>query len=309
MKRVNYSRNHSGTGVALACVIGLAVGLIFIFAKTTSALANERVYGDRVSLGDGQMETYIEFNGDGIPAAIGVEFGESLFANLPQGIADGYNCWDKNGDGKLSLNPPYECVAGHHRVLFLPKHDENIPFNWVLLNWNPGGHIPPGVFDVPHFDIHFYIMDYVANSFIRPGPCGPELVNCDDFKKGQIPIPPANIHPDFKNVHAVAPRMGNHLIDVTAPEFRPRPPDGDGHEFTYAFIFGAYDGHITFYEPMVTVAYFQSHPNECAQIKLPSEYEISGYYPTEYCMRYAQRDGRYTVSLEGFVERKAGRKY
>jgi hypothetical protein len=27
----------------------------------------------------------------------------------------------------------------------------------VGLNWNPHGHIPPGVYDLPHFDFHFYI--------------------------------------------------------------------------------------------------------------------------------------------------------
>ena len=39
----------------------------------------------------------------------------------------------------------------------------DIPFKWVLLNWTPHGHIPPGVYDTPHFDVHFY-LDSIENT-------------------------------------------------------------------------------------------------------------------------------------------------
>ena len=32
-----------------------------------------------------------------------------------------------------------------------------MPLKWALLNWNPHGHIPPGIYDRPHFDVHFYM--------------------------------------------------------------------------------------------------------------------------------------------------------
>jgi len=274
-------------------------------AGLAMAPGDNTVYGDRTSLGDGHVQTYIERNADGSPSAIGIEFSESMLSNLPTQSADGNNCFDKNSDGRLSLEPPYECVGGHQRILFLPRHDEKTPFKWVLLNWNPRGHIPPGIYDLPHFDIHFYIMSNLERNFIRMGPCGVELVNCDDMKKALEPLPSQYMPPDYKFLgeDTVVPRMGNHLIDLTSPEFLPKPPKGKGKTFTHTFIYGAYDGHIIFYEPMITVAYLQSHPKTCVPIKQPSMYESSGYYPTKYCMRYEGSSGNYTVSLEGFEKR------
>ena len=42
---------------------------------------------------------------------------------------------------------------------------------------------------------------------------------CDQFEIAKRPLPPNYIHPDFQDVDAVAPAMGNHLIDLTGPEF------------------------------------------------------------------------------------------
>jgi hypothetical protein len=41
----------------------------------------------------------------------------------------------------------------------------------------------------------------------------------------------------------------------------------------------------------------------CAPIKQPQAWAAAGAYPTKYCVRYAARSARYTVSLEGFVQR------
>jgi hypothetical protein len=32
------------------------------------------------------------------------------------------------------------------------------------INWNPMVHIPPGVYDLPHFDVHFY-LEPIENGF------------------------------------------------------------------------------------------------------------------------------------------------
>ncbi len=67
------------------------------------------------------------------------------------------------------------------------------------------GHIPPGLYDLPHFDVHFY-LEPMENVFtIEPGPCGPEFVRCDQFDLAKKPIPGNYIHPDYKDVDAVAP--------------------------------------------------------------------------------------------------------
>jgi hypothetical protein len=154
------------------------------------------------------------------------------------------------------------------------------------------------VYDVPHFDVHFYI-DSIANVFaLRDGPCGPEFVQCDQFERARKPLPANYMPPDYQNVDAVAPAMGNHLIDVTGPEF-------NGEEWTRNVIFGVYDGKVTFYEEMVTRAYLLSQPDVCNPIKSPPAVGLSGFYPAKSCIRYDSSTDTYTVSMEDFVYREA----
>lgn len=112
------------------------------------------------------------------------------------------------------------------------------------------------------------------------------------------PVPVNYIHADYKDVEAVVPAMGNHLIDLTAPEFNKQP-------FTRSMIFGVYDGKVTFYEEMVTRDHLLSKPNACTPIKLPKAYAVTGYYPTSSCIQYDALLGEYTVSMEQFVLRQA----
>ena len=56
---------------------------------------------------------------------------------------------------------------------------------------------------------------------------------------------------------------------------------------------------------MITRAYLAGDPNMCAGIKQPQAWEVAGAYPTKYCIRYLERVGRYTVSLENFVKHPA----
>lgn len=93
--------------------------------------------------------------------------------------------------------------------------------------------------------------------------------------------------------------MGAHLVD-------PRDPVGDG--FTRTFIYGQYDGRITFIEPMITKAHLESVAAraavggvgvQCDTITRPAAWQRPGWYPKKICVRYAA--GRYTVSLDDFT--------
>lgn len=101
--------------------------------------------------------------------------------------------------------------------------------------------------------------------------------------------------------------MGQPQLESTWPQINSKAPElaKNGPPFTHTFIFGAYDGRITFLEPMITHAYLASNPNMCARIKQPEAWEVDGSYPTKYCIRYLDRVGRYTVSLEEFVQHSA----
>jgi hypothetical protein len=96
-----------------------------------------------------------------------------------------------------------------------------------------------------------------------------------------------------------------------APVEALRPTDGqpiaDPQPFTRTWIFGVYDGAVTFYEAMVTRAFLMSTPSTCFPIKSPPAVARSGFYPTQSCLRHEARTGEYAVSMETFVFREAQR--
>ena len=258
-----------------------------------------RLLGAESDLGNGTISTYAELDAQGAPAVVGIVFSPGALDGLPMDGSDYHHCFDKNQDG--TVDRATECLQSYEFVLPLPDavaRRKDVPFKWVLLNWNPHGHIPPGVYDLPHFDVHFY-MEPIAKIFaLKSGPCGPELMNCDQFAIAKQPVPSNYIHPDFKDVDGVVPAMGNHLVDLTGPEFQKQP-------FTRSFIFGSYGGRITFWEEMVAHRTLVSTTQSCAPIKQPKGVATAGYYPTVSCLRHDPTSGDTTVSLEQFVLRAA----
>jgi hypothetical protein len=288
----------------MSCIRGLLIGAAaFVVWGTQAALADAvMVYSEAKRLGDGFAQVYAELDGAGAPRVIGVSFDQGMLAGLPDMPNSWSRCFDKNGNGQI--DPHGECNGDYELRFALPQEllqSGVTPFKWVSVNWNPMGHPHPAppVWAVPHFDFHFYIMPADAVAQIRPGPCS-ELIDCDDFERAQIPVPAGFVHADHIDVGAAVPDMGNHLIDSQSPELVVA-----GREFTHTFIFGAYDGHVTFYEPMITLAYFETRPDLCVPIKQPTAWEAEGSYPTTYCIRHLADDERYTVSLENFVRRTA----
>lgn len=260
------------------------------------------VYGEAKALGNGFAQSYAELEADGTPRVLGVSFSAGLLEELPA-VPNTYSrCFDRNGDGTIAARG--ECNGDYELTFPVPLETArtgHMPFRWMSVNWNPEGHPHPAPppWAVPHLDFHFYIQDRESVRAIRPGDCS-ELIDCTDFKRAQIPVPAQYVHADHIDVGAAVPDMGNHLIDSKSPELAESGPP-----FTHTFIYGAYDGHITFYEPMITRAYLESRPDICTAIKLPQAWELSGYYPTEYCIRHHDDEDRYTVSLEGFRPRNA----
>lgn len=259
-------------------------------------------YGTPIPRGDGFLQGYTQRIGHR-PVAMGVTFTPATLRNLPTEYSDGKYCFDKDGDGRFDLH--MECAVGHEGVLDLPEpflENVDTPFTWSLTNYNPEGHVPPGVYDVAHFDVHFYIQSLEDRNAIRPGPC-PVLTHCDDYARAKIPVPVRHVHPDFKDLDAVEPAMGNHLIDDTGPEFH-------GVPFTHTWIYGSYDGEISFYEAMITTKWFEdlrtgAVADRCVAFKQPQAWKIAGWYPTTYCMEYRENRGDYVVSMSDWVHRNA----
>lgn len=286
--------------MAFRLMIAFAVGVLAVAGCSSERASTSppRALGWQAKLGSGTVSSYADLESNGTPSAIGVVWSSSALDGLPSD-SDEHRCFGRTKDG--AVDAATKCQHTHEFAIPLPDAvalRQDVPFKWVLLNWNPFGHIPPGVYDSPHFDVHFE-MGPIADVFaIEPGPCGPEWVRCDQFQTARKPLPPNYMPPDYVDVEAVVPAMGNHLVDTSGPEFQKQP-------FTRSWIYGIYDGKVIFYEAMVTRAFMLSKPSNCLPIKAPKAVAVSGLYPTEYCVRHNATTGEHTVSMEKFTRRDA----
>ncbi|WP_433386130.1 hypothetical protein [Micromonospora sp. KLBMP9576] len=262
------------------------------------------LYGQRTRMGDGTIAAFSQSR-KGVPHTVGLVMSDSALSGLPRHPPTaGLWCYDVNGDGDTDQHT--ECTGGYEHPLRLSDQFRarvDTPFQYVLMNWNPAGHLPEHIYDRPHFDVHFYMNSNEERMAIRPGPCG-LLVNCEDWEVGRQPLPPQHMPADYSDFGAVEPGMGNHLIDLTGPEM-------NGQPFTHTFIYGSYGGQLTFYEPMITEEWYRevaagTKPGGCFPIKQPQAWKTAGWYPTRYCVRHRENRLEIVTTLEGFVRRAAG---
>lgn len=257
--------------------------------------------GDSADLGNGNVSTYVETDAAGDLVSIGVRLSASALEDIPSEPDGTAPCFDVDGDG--TQDPMTECFMMLRRDLHLPTaaSQATAPFGYVQFNYNPMGHPPPApaVYGVPHFDFHFFLVGLEDVKEIRTGTCG-FFIDCEVYERARVPVPAQYMPPTYIEVGAAAGEEGNHLLPSTAPELADPPAD-----FTQTFIFGSYEGHIIFYEPMIAASVFTSTLDECYSIAQPTAWEVAGPYPTKYCIRYLPDEEAYTVSLESFVRRDA----
>jgi hypothetical protein len=233
---------------------------------TSSTLTRGGTFlGERRSLGNGTVCSWVTLDRNGHPAAIGVTFSEAALSGLPGG------------------------KDGAEYLLQLPPQAKDTAFDHIGLDWNASGHPPAGIYNVPHFDFHFYTIspqerdritaqgDDVAKSNKQP--------SAEYMPSGYVMVPDSAV-----------PRMGSHLANPQSRELH-------GHPFTRTFLYGSYDGRVIFYEPMIARSFLESKQNVTEYIKLPARYPKPGYYPTKYSVKYDPKSKEYTVTLEGMTLR------
>lgn len=260
--------------------------------------------GPPAVLGSVQVQAYVDIGEGGVPLSLGIRLPGRGFASLPTEAADGYRCLDLDQNDRIDVEG--ECVGGHERVLFLPDPwSETIdsPFKWALFNWNPAGHGPPGIWDVPHFDFHFFIQSLADRSRIRIGPCA-MLVNCDDLLLGTQPVGEGFLPDGYEDRGVVEFGMGNHLIDPSTFGSASEPP-------THTLIYGSWAGRVSFLEPMITLEYLEQLRSGqalsgCHPVPRPQRVIEAGHYPSRYCIRHDPDSDVFTIAIEDFEWRMAG---
>lgn len=248
----------------------IAVLIFFVIIHPSSGLAETDVYfGEARQMGNGMVWSWVKNDSTGKPAALGITFTETALSGLPASAP---------GD-----------VPYLEYELPLPAQTKVPPFNHLVVNWNPHGHIPPGIYDVPHFDFHFYMITPAYRYKIT--------AKGEDIAKSNKKMPPEYTPPNYILPDGTQePRMGSHWVDPSWPEFNKKP-------FTASFIYGSYDGELIFLEPMANKAFLETKPNMTEKITLPAAYKKRGFYPTAYSVKYDPERKEYSVSLEGLTYR------
>ncbi len=249
----------------------LSIGVSFLFASCKKDDVHEQnniFKGPVVQVHAGKAWTWMQLDRYGKPERLAITLTDAALNSVPVGD-DGHD-HDHSGDNSWTL-------------AFHPKAGVT-PFNHVGMGWNPEGHEPPGIYDIPHFDFHFYMMTPAEVAAIPP-------YEVDSLKFKNWPAPayfPAN----YFNPGGGVPQMGAHWVDVTSGEF-------NGQEFTQTFIYGSFNGKVTFYEPMITLDFLKNNSNFERNIPQPAKFQKTGYYPTK--MKVVKHDGVTEIILDGFV--------
>ncbi|MEX2581639.1 MAG: DUF5602 domain-containing protein, partial [Gemmatimonadota bacterium] len=142
--------------VALGALLGLpalaacADAGVIELAEASVTNATRASFGAPVPIGNGTGRTYVVMQADRM-VEVGVALTEGAMEDLPA--------------GERHLGPDHPPVAPF--LLEMPAGNVT-PFRFVGLDWNPNGHEPPGVYDTPHFDIHFYTISRAERDGIVP---------------------------------------------------------------------------------------------------------------------------------------------
>ncbi|MEO6537315.1 MAG: hypothetical protein ABIT07_02620 [Ferruginibacter sp.] len=224
---------------------------------------SQTFYGPAVSIGKGVGRAWVSVNTTGKPIAMGVNLSATALLN----------------QGTQQMDYVFE----------FPHQIDVTPFDHVEIGWNPQGHEPVGIYNVPHFDAHFYMItkEYQATiPFLAP-----PAFNLAPLAKY---MPPAYIQ-----TPGLVPNMGAHWVDVLSSEFQPQG------SFTKTFIFGSYNGQVTFYEPMFTKNYLQflsdGVSTTTTPVRQPQAFQRAGYYPTSYSIGYDTNPKEFTLSLNNLT--------
>lgn len=223
--------------------------------------------GQAVPIGRGAAHTIVRTDANGRLAAIGVVFTPAVLDGLP--------------------GPTAAAESDFAYLVPMPTKGPKTIVDHVVIDWEAAGHPPPHVYDVSHFDFHFYLVSEAEqrNVVFRDAQESADV--------GQQPpaelLAPSYIVPPGTAVSG----MGVHAIDPSAPEFHGQP-------FTAGFLYGYYHRRQTFLEVMASLRFLESRPSLTASVRRSRSHTKPGAYPSAYGVTFDGSRNVYEVTLTGF---------
>ena len=142
-------------------------------------------YSSTVPLGGGVARAWVKVTKDGDPMEVGINLSGKALMNLPE------------EDTQYDIELP--APKGQHFYMH------------ALLDWNPNGHEPEGIYTLPHFDFHFYTISSEERMAIPP-------VDAPYMDS----IPPSQYIPEnYSELPGLVSGMGAHWVNANSPELPP----------------------------------------------------------------------------------------
>jgi hypothetical protein len=267
------------TNYSLGCVAAFLLVLILssceLFEKEIPLIDKESskdfitYLGPVTKMGNGRIQSFITYNKSRIPTAFGIKMSEKSLENLPSGSHGNH--------------------TSHEYILKLPKQAEITPFTHIVVDWAPDGHDPQGVYDLPHFDFHFYTISEVERQQISG--LAPDQMDTE--------VPLSKYLPEhYVQLPGRVPKMGVHWMNPMSPELH-------GETFSKTLIYGTSRGKVAFLEPMITLAYIKGKPNLSDEVPQPEAVEVEAYYPKKYFVGFDSSKKEYLIYFSEFEFRNA----
>ncbi len=216
-----------------------------------------------VAMFGGKAKTWVSLT-NGVPQQLAISINDSAMNSLPT-------------DGDDEIETPVS----------LPSQASATVLDHVVIDWNPHGHPPIGVYSFPHFDFHFYTISKEEQMSIPA---------YEDDSTGFLKYPaPQYLPANYVPIPGGEAEMGTHWVDVTSPEM-------NGGAFTQTFVYGSYNGKVNFYEPMMTKAFLDTTTSFERSIPQPAAVSKSGYYPTK--IKVSRHNGLTEIILDGFIQKE-----
>jgi len=184
-----------------------------------------------------EKDTY--YPSDGPEANLHYDF--KVSKNLNYALTVHFEWSDKLVTCTDPQNPP---ASQSYNMKLDKEIGEKVGLKALMINWNPCGHAPPGIFDVEHYDVHLYFdknpqYKYTCGPFPENPICTPDN---PDAAKFFVPVHnnlPIGFAPDAVGVG----NMGLHhyvMPNISASEW-----------IIPATVMGSYKGEVIFFETMV----------------------------------------------------------
>lgn len=264
-------KHHLQTAILFPLAIVLAFGVVACEDDANDPGEAKTTFSAAQDVGDGSAKLFVTQDADGNPTAMGFRISEDALNGL-------------------------DTATKVHEFTMISEGSAT-PFKYVTLDWNPHGHAPTMIFDVPHFDMHFYTMTK-SDLMTSASPVDSVQFHTRSNNLPGAEYVPANyFHPAPPGSAEAVPFMGVHWLDSTdalAPG-----------TFTEVMIYGSWNGKIHFVEPMMTTAWLKTKPTLNETIKQPAKWSTSGYWPTTYSVSFDEATKEYVITLGGMTMRTA----